>query len=205
MSAFSVVQAGLAAIPGAAGLTSRYRKEGRVLLRSFLLENKLPSSVSANYDYPLIGLIFYGSAMRIWWLAYAWVTHPNPKGAPSSSHRLQGRDWDALKEGGMRRENAAEMSATVPMMNTIWNNQSWMLPTKLKRGEESKFMRNDALSWAEWVSQNLPLAAWSHSTAGEEAGEHAICLDTHPMCYMLVTPHTSAAFYRWGGSPSQGW
>lgn len=79
----------------------------------------MPSSVSANHDHPLIGLIFYGSAMRIWWLANAWVAQPNPKGAPSSSHGLQGRDGDALKEGGMRKENAVEMSTIVLTMNTI--------------------------------------------------------------------------------------
>lgn len=56
--------------------------------------------------------------------------------------------------------------------HNLKQNQNWFLLTKFKRGEESKFMRNETLHWAEWISQNRPLAARSHSRAGEEAGEH---------------------------------
>lgn len=47
---------------------------------------------------------------------------------------------------------------TVTKINKIPKRIIRMLPTNLKRGEESELMRNEALHWFEQVYQNLPLA-----------------------------------------------
>lgn len=79
-----------------------------------------------------------------------------------------------------------------------------MLPTKVKKGEENEFMRNELVRWGKPVYQNLPLAARSHfhSCRGEPVNMPSAYKETpaprQPLQDMVcvLCPHTSGEFYR---------
>lgn len=98
--------------------------------------------------------------MRLCWVVYAWVTHPTLKRGVEFS-----QSWGEIeipwRQGSMRRENSLwEDSHSGQDEYSL--KQNLMLPTKVKRGEENEFMRNELVRWGKPVYQNLPLAARSH-------------------------------------------
>ena len=115
----------------------------------------------------------------------------------SRAPRLQGRGWDASKEGVHEKGECAQESTTVPTMDKIWHRvRTWCCPQSRKEGKKVSLWEMRLLHWGEWVYRNLPLAAWGYSTAVEESGSHALCLKTHPDVVCLLRPHTAGEFLQ---------